>query len=186
MNETEGEVKIDIDGSVTRKSTSNAVDVRVTHETEVLLKIDCGKVVTLGTGFPPPFRNTHILLKDIVSFDPHNMYHLLYKKTQDHILCNCLSDKIASEAERVPGPLYISLHVTLTPYRYFIVNEDSSVDEEIGDMETCAICLEEDRHLSEMSNCTHVFHEDCIDKWLRWSNACPLCREDIDDDYDYQ
>ncbi|KGN43806.1 hypothetical protein Csa_017341 [Cucumis sativus] len=49
----------------------------------------------------------------------------------------------------------------------------------------CAICLEEissdkEEEGSEKSvlqmPCLHMFHEECIDKWLRTSHYCPTCR----------
>lgn len=150
-----------IDASVTRKSTSNTVEIRVTRR----------NLVTLGSSIPPPFPTPHLLLNNIVSFDEHNMYPLLYSTLQDPNLCSILSLKIAFEAKRVPGPLYISFHVTLTPLIF-----------EEPEMETCAICLEEQQHLFEMPNCSHVFHDYCINEWLSRSNNCPLCRAIIMDD----
>ncbi|CAL0307864.1 unnamed protein product [Lupinus luteus] len=54
-------------------------------------------------------------------------------------------------------------------------------------MEQCAICLEEFCNGEELkllvrTECLHVFHEDCMIKWLQRSNnvnqsySCPLCR----------
>lgn len=55
--------------------------------------------------------------------------------------------------------------------------------------DTCAVCLgdlEDDDEIRELRNCTHVFHRDCIDRWLDYEcrggdeddnhRTCPLCR----------
>ncbi|PPR94091.1 hypothetical protein GOBAR_AA26574 [Gossypium barbadense] len=42
----------------------------------------------------------------------------------------------------------------------------------------CSICLEkfkEEEEGSEMP-CKHVFHSDCVEKWLRINRSCPVCR----------
>ncbi|XP_051129823.1 probable E3 ubiquitin-protein ligase RHC2A [Andrographis paniculata] len=48
--------------------------------------------------------------------------------------------------------------------------------------ETCSICLEV-MHGSEFEvmrmPCSHVFHGDCIRKWLRTSHYCPVCRFEL-------
>ncbi|KAK8635558.1 hypothetical protein V6N13_004292 [Hibiscus sabdariffa] len=48
---------------------------------------------------------------------------------------------------------------------------------EAGD-ETCVICLNELEVGFEASRmpCSHGFHGDCIQKWLRQSHYCPICR----------
>lgn len=55
-------------------------------------------------------------------------------------------------------------------------NGDSS--DEI--VECCCVCLcqfEEDEEVSELLNCKHYFHKDCLEKWFHsQSNSCPLCR----------
>ena len=45
--------------------------------------------------------------------------------------------------------------------------------------EICSICLEEFRNGSEIRNllCKHVFHQSCIDEWLRQRNNCPNCKK---------
>ncbi|KAJ8421347.1 hypothetical protein Cgig2_027955 [Carnegiea gigantea] len=43
----------------------------------------------------------------------------------------------------------------------------------------CAICLaefQERERVKEIPYCRHVFHSDCIDKWLSSHVTCPLCR----------
>lgn len=43
--------------------------------------------------------------------------------------------------------------------------------------DVCSICLE-DGYMVKLS-CDHVFHEDCIKKWLHHKNTCPLCRQEV-------
>jgi hypothetical protein len=43
--------------------------------------------------------------------------------------------------------------------------------------EDCAICLEEViRGQAVYLPCTHQFHNDCINRWLRRQRTCPVCR----------
>jgi hypothetical protein len=48
----------------------------------------------------------------------------------------------------------------------------------------CAICLEAFVHgatCSEVPACRHLFHQGCIETWMRSKNtvSCPLCRAHI-------
>ncbi|XP_042454355.1 E3 ubiquitin-protein ligase At1g63170-like isoform X2 [Zingiber officinale] len=45
----------------------------------------------------------------------------------------------------------------------------------------CCICLAkyiDNEELRELP-CTHFFHKDCVDKWLKINALCPLCKTDI-------
>lgn len=53
-----------------------------------------------------------------------------------------------------------------------------------GGVRGCVICLSEDStpgqplcHLP----CDHVFHRDCVGKWLRVQDSCPTCRRQVPD-----
>ena len=51
---------------------------------------------------------------------------------------------------------------------------------EDADEEPCCICLSsmagcKIRHLP----CLHQFHARCIDRWLRSSSACPVCKKEV-------
>ncbi|VVA93583.1 unnamed protein product [Arabis nemorensis] len=47
--------------------------------------------------------------------------------------------------------------------------------------ECCAVCLydfENDDEIRRLTNCTHIFHRECLDRWMMGYNqmTCPLCR----------
>ncbi|KAL0338824.1 UNVERIFIED_CONTAM: hypothetical protein Sangu_1404500 [Sesamum angustifolium] len=49
---------------------------------------------------------------------------------------------------------------------------------------SCAVCLNRLRKSSqvwELTNCCHVFHKHCLEKWLCYDNrlTCPLCRASL-------
>ncbi|MBA0756224.1 hypothetical protein Gogos_021522 [Gossypium gossypioides] len=50
--------------------------------------------------------------------------------------------------------------------------------------EDCNICLEELKVGFEASRmpCSHVFHGDCMEKWLKQSHYCPICRFEMPTD----
>ncbi|CAD6197028.1 unnamed protein product [Caenorhabditis auriculariae] len=48
--------------------------------------------------------------------------------------------------------------------------------------ERCTVCLCDFETGDEVRSlrCTHIFHPDCIDKWLVYNKKCPVCRLDVD------
>ena len=48
----------------------------------------------------------------------------------------------------------------------------------------CAICLLKYKGVDIIKEfpCKHIFHKNCIFKWLKTSNVCPLCKYDISND----
>ncbi|CAH8390193.1 unnamed protein product [Eruca vesicaria subsp. sativa] len=56
-----------------------------------------------------------------------------------------------------------------------------AVSEETAATE-CAVCLsvlEEQDTARELPSCKHVFHVDCVDKWLTTCSTCPVCRTEV-------
>jgi len=48
-------------------------------------------------------------------------------------------------------------------------------------VQVCCICLAkyaDDDELRELP-CFHVFHVDCVDKWLKINALCPLCKSEV-------
>eukprot|EP00771_Trimastix_marina_P000858 gnl/Trimastix_PCT/1890.p1 GENE.gnl/Trimastix_PCT/1890~~gnl/Trimastix_PCT/1890.p1 ORF type:complete len:393 (+),score=56.09 gnl/Trimastix_PCT/1890:29-1180(+) len=49
------------------------------------------------------------------------------------------------------------------------------------DKQQCAICLLDWEEGDEVRTlpCLHIFHAECIDRWLRDHNTCPVCKTDV-------
>jgi len=48
---------------------------------------------------------------------------------------------------------------------------------------TCSICLEDlsVESIAIQLSCSHLYHEECIVKWLDRSNTCPSCHRIVSD-----
>lgn len=49
----------------------------------------------------------------------------------------------------------------------------------------CAICLSKLYDPCYL-NCNHCFHTNCLNKWLSYSNTCPVCRQPILPEMNFQ
>ena len=44
----------------------------------------------------------------------------------------------------------------------------------------CSICISHnDNELCELVNCKHVFHKDCLIRWIKEKQSCPNCRNNL-------
>ncbi|XP_073276186.1 E3 ubiquitin-protein ligase At1g63170-like [Primulina huaijiensis] len=50
-----------------------------------------------------------------------------------------------------------------------------------GEDAVCCICLAKYAHNDELRElpCSHFFHKDCVDKWLKINASCPFCKTDV-------
>ena len=77
-------------------------------------------------------------------------------------------------------------------FRSFSNNNDNSfsqldsrilenIDNLAPEKRRCIICLENFQKFNKIINlsCLHMFHDDCIKKWLKNQNYCPICKNEI-------
>ena len=65
--------------------------------------------------------------------------------------------------------------------RYFPVSEVKEIKKENGNDLQCMICLYE-INIGETEctlPCLHIFHQDCLEKWIERKRLCPVCKYDI-------
>ncbi|CAI9275009.1 unnamed protein product [Lactuca saligna] len=50
-----------------------------------------------------------------------------------------------------------------------------------GEDAVCCICLAKYANNDELRQlmCSHFFHKDCVDKWLKINASCPLCKSEV-------
>jgi hypothetical protein len=86
----------------------------------------------------------------------------------------------AAPAAPAPVELMTPAAPVVVKLRYFRYSaEGTRASEEAG---VCAICrevLEHGENCSEVSDCRHLFHRNCIDEWLKSKTTCPMCRGDV-------
>lgn len=60
----------------------------------------------------------------------------------------------------------------------FKVEKESQIP---NDNKECMICMDEFKVGDELRRlpCLHVYHPDCIDKWLKTNPTCPICKSDV-------
>lgn len=48
-------------------------------------------------------------------------------------------------------------------------------------LQVCCICLARYADNDELRElpCIHVFHVECVDKWLKINASCPLCKTEL-------
>ena len=66
--------------------------------------------------------------------------------------------------------------VIVVPERISPVETFELTEEEKNNVECCVICLMEEKENLVKLSCQHVFHKECIRRWLLNSNNCPVCR----------
>lgn len=65
----------------------------------------------------------------------------------------------------------------------FVFNRKDGEAEDATSATECAVCLsmiENEEIARLLPNCKHIFHAECIDKWLGSHSTCPICRTEAE------
>ncbi|KAL7221904.1 hypothetical protein ACSBR1_023781 [Camellia fascicularis] len=84
----------------------------------------------------------------------------------------------------VPVPLVTAFIKKQTPViqlgNFLERSREDGKDEDVEKEVSCAVCWDciNRRHeMRDLCNCSHVFHRDCLDRWVDEGRVtCPLCR----------
>lgn len=81
--------------------------------------------------------------------------------------------RVASSTEEANVPGAKTSVKALKKFRY-----GGGVSSKVEEVMTCPICMEEVLSGTQVTKlpCSHLFHSDCILKWLKSRHSCPLCR----------
>jgi len=55
--------------------------------------------------------------------------------------------------------------------------DENKMIDDIFDEEQCCICIEVIVEDDFSLPCNHIFHRNCIKKWIKKSKTCPLCNK---------
>lgn len=95
------------------------------------------------------------------------------------VLAWCVRNGVVNSPNAAPtGSLDKAVKDTTNSAVSVVTKEDPIVVEN----KECSICMIEfnDGKAIVKTSCNHVFHQDCIRKWLeRFNKTCPLCREEL-------
>ncbi|XP_010535779.1 PREDICTED: E3 ubiquitin-protein ligase ATL4 [Tarenaya hassleriana] len=95
------------------------------------------------------------------------------------------SGSASSSSSKSISSQAIKLSLAVTTFRDAAERSPATISD------TCAVCLgslEDEDEVRELRNCCHVFHRECIDRWLDYEEhddgsgddnhhrTCPLCR----------
>ncbi|KAK1308168.1 E3 ubiquitin-protein ligase RING1-like [Acorus calamus] len=80
-----------------------------------------------------------------------------------------------------PEPAALTWTAWESEVRYGIATETVRASEAVEEDCACAVCLEGFGKGESVSRlpCRHVYHSECILKWLRCKGSCPVCRFEI-------
>ncbi|KAF3965096.1 hypothetical protein ACB098_06G120500 [Castanea mollissima] len=65
----------------------------------------------------------------------------------------------------------------------FVFKQRDAEDGAASTVIECAVCLsmlEKEEIARLLPNCKHIFHAECIDKWLSSHSTCPICRTEAE------
>ncbi|KAI4295580.1 hypothetical protein L6164_035612 [Bauhinia variegata] len=90
-----------------------------------------------------------------------------------------------SPFEAMDGPHVFSPYgldesvIKTIPFSLYTTKSNGRFEESRRDCAVCLLEFEDDDYVRTLPVCSHTFHVDCIDVWLRSHANCPLCRAGV-------
>ncbi|KAJ9550311.1 hypothetical protein OSB04_014356 [Centaurea solstitialis] len=140
-----------------------------------------------------PDLNSRILLTAIISLSV-----VVVVVTMLHVYARCILRRQARRRAAIRDiGLITRIHSDEPPKRglessvitslpilvYKGLENHGRVDETGPESQECAVCLnmfEDGQMIRVLPNCNHLFHAECIDKWLGSRSTCPICRHEVE------
>lgn len=99
-------------------------------------------------------------------------------------ICSCLKkngEKCNYKAKKeINNMLYCKIHWKKILRSQQSNESDRIIDFSLDNNLTCSICLSKMLHTKKINlcatTCWHIFHINCINKWIMENNTCPVCR----------
>lgn len=123
-----------------------------------------------------PFRNP-LLLRSHHSHQYHHHHPFLNTERAEHVVEELLRMEEQLNGLNNGGNIGANQeHINARTLSYKYNKRNNSIEEK------CTICLCEFDHQDDVRRlpCMHLFHIECVDRWLTQSKRCPICRLDID------
>ncbi|CAF3381809.1 unnamed protein product [Rotaria sp. Silwood1] len=123
-----------------------------------------------------PFRNP-LLLRSHHHHHHHHHHPFLNSERAEHVVEELLRMEEQLNGLNNGGNIGANQeHINARTLSYKYEKRTISIDEK------CTICLCEFDHNDDVRRlpCMHLFHIECVDRWLTQSKRCPICRIDID------
>ncbi|XVE51431.1 hypothetical protein DITRI_Ditri02bG0039700 [Diplodiscus trichospermus] len=97
----------------------------------------------------------------------------LYSQRTDQIAPIEIESSINEPPKSGLDPLVIA---SLPMFTYKVTTTQVDHDDEPTECSVCLGTITEETTVRLLPNCKHIFHVDCIDKWLGSHTTCPICR----------
>lgn len=88
-----------------------------------------------------------------------------------------------SSMRRETAELSATIGLAIPPFPYSRKIGDESSGGSSPRQLICSVCLallQEGEQVRQLPECKHIFHADCIAKWLPLHMSCPVCRSEVD------
>ncbi|KAJ0260272.1 C3HC4-type RING finger protein [Hirschfeldia incana] len=191
------DIKVHIDVNVLLNTTGylNTACINLFHKLQrhVVDESD-GTINCIGLYPAPPLPVPYIcmnLFRDKTS--SQDLFSRLDSHLHNPYLSLLIVERMAEQAAQNNGfqlkPYLMTVNVVLVQDMFHKIPVSCFPGKETLKKETtCAICLEDlwtNKQL-KLPHCSHQFHFRCISKWLQSRNSCPLCREIVFENSDFE